>query len=232
MAATITRLFLTSLALACAMAGAAQNFFGIGYSGTWYTRSFRNLDVTAFSLNELQYPYWTEKLDPGRTGQGLVFDLHLAVDDNWGMFFYWKNHHAKYTAGGVDPVSGVEEKLELKVRLNTFGLLGFEGFDEHWRFGFSIDLGSGKLLKRFKDEENPDPDWELYYEKSGGLLSSYMVAGHSLFLHYSLGHVRCSFQWFHDWFGINPFEREGPTQYYYRFSNLSLGVHIDLGEKD
>jgi hypothetical protein len=227
-----SRLIVLVAMLAGSVPAFAQNFFGIGYSGTYYLRSFRNLDVTAFSLNEVQHPYWTEELEVGRTGHGLVFDLHLAVDDNWGMFFYWKNHHARYEAGGTDPITGFDEKFELKVRLNTLGLLGFEAFEEHWRFGFSLDLGSGKFLQRYATSEDPDPDWELYYAKSGGLLSDYMVAGHSLFLHYSFGHVRCSMQWFHDWFGINPFEREGPTQYYHRFSNLSFGVHIDLGEKD
>lgn len=221
------------LAFACsAPAAEAQRFFGIGYSGTYYLKSFRNLDVTAFSLNEVQHPYWTDELEAGRTGHGLVFDYHLGIDDNWGMFFYWKNRHARYEAGGTDPLTGFDEKFEMKVRLNTLGFLGFEGFGEHWRFGFSLDIGSGKFLQRYATYEDPDPKWELYYEKSGGLLSSYMVAGHSLFLHYSFGRLRFSMQWFHDWFGIDPFEREEPTQYYYRFSNLSFGVHIDLGEKD
>ncbi len=223
-----------SIALLCAsplLSG--QSFFGIGYSGTYYTRSLRNLEVAAFSLNEVQHPYWTEKLDVGRTAHGLVFDYHLALDDNWGMFFHWKNHHARYEAGGVNPLTGFDEKMELKVRLNTFGLLGFELFDEHWRGGFSIDIGSGKILQRYATFEDPDPSWELFHAKSDGLLSNYMVAGHSLFVHYKMRRLRCSLQWFYDWYGINPFDREEPTtQYFYRFSNLSLGLHLDLGKLD
>ncbi|MBL8000627.1 MAG: hypothetical protein JNL05_01590 [Flavobacteriales bacterium] len=230
----VPRIAALAMVATTVLAAQAQSFFGIGYSGTWYTSSFRNLDVGAFSLNELQHPYWTEKLDPGRTGHGLVFDLHLQVDDNWGMFFYWKNHHNVYEAGGTDPLTGFDERMELKVRLNTFGLLGFEGFNDHWRAGFSLDLGSAKLKQRYATFENPDPDWELYHAKSSGLLSDYMVAGNSLFLHYNVGRVRWSFQWFYDWFGIDPFGREdgSATQYYYRFSNMSLGMHLDLGERD
>lgn len=211
----------------------AQSFFGIGYSGTYYTRSLRNLDVTAFSLNEVQHPYWTEKLEPGRTAHGLVFDYHLALDDHWGMFMYWKNHHARYTAGGVNPNTGFDEQLELKVRLNTFGLLGFEAFGEHWRGGFSMDIGHGKILQRYATFEDQDPEWELYHAKSVGAFSNYMITGSSVFIHYKLGRARCSLQWFLDWFGTNPFDRIEPTkQYFYRYSNVSFGLHFDMGKMD
>lgn len=227
------RNLLAAGAMVVATCLSAQSFFGIGYSGTYYTRSLRNLDVTAFSLNEVQHPYWTEKLDVGRTAHGLVLDYHLELDDHWGMFFYWKNHHARYTAGGVNPNTGFDEELELKVRLNTFGLLGFEAFGEHWRGGWSMDIGSGKILQRFATFEEQDPDWELRYAKGGGLLSNYMVTGSSVFVHYKMGRARCSLQWFLDWFGTNPFDRIEPTkQYFFRYSNVSFGLHVDLGKTD
>ena len=151
--------------------------------------------MTAFSLNEVQHPYWTEKLDVGRTAHGLVLDYHLELDDHWGMFIYWKNHHARYTAGGVNPNTGFDETLELKVRLNTFGLLGFEAFGEHWRGGWSMDLGHGKILQRFATFEEQDPDWELYHAKSIGAFSNYAITGSSFFVHYKMGRARCSLQW-------------------------------------
>ena len=227
------RALCATTAIVCTTASFAQSFFGIGYSGTWYTRSLRNLEVMAFSLNEVQHPYWTEKLDPGRTAHGLVFDYHLELDDNWGLFVYWKNHHARYTAGGVNPATGFDEEMELKVRLNTFGLLGFEVFGEHWRAGASFDLGAGRVFQRYSTFDDQDPDWEPFYAKSQGFISDYMVTGCSAFVHYKIGRARVSAQWFYDWYGIAPFDRVEPTkQFYYRFSNLSLGVHFDLGKMD
>lgn len=228
------RLLLAAALIGSASSTLAQARFGIGYSGSWYLRSLRNLEVEAFSLNAIHHPYWDRKLEPSRFSHGLNFDLHIAIDDSWGIFFYWKNHHNIFEGGGVNPATGFDEKIELKVRLNTFGLLGFEAFSERVRFAFSIDFGTAKIFQRYAMAEDPDPKWELYYAKNSGILGSYQVFGSSVFLHYSVAkRIRFSLQWFHDWFGINPFDKdESGTQYFYRFSNLSCGVQFDLGKLD
>jgi len=203
--------------------------FGMGYNGGFYFQQLKNLQVEAFVMNEIEHPYWDRPLDISPYFHGLTFDLHLE-DEKWGLFWYWKNHHMIYEAGGVDPVSGFDEELKLKVRLNTFGVLGFEAIAERFRIGVSLDVGAAKIFRQYAYSGNEDPAYELFYEKSGGLLSPYSVYGHSVFLQYNLlKPLRLQVHWFHDWFGIDPMDSDDGTSYYYRFSNLSVGLLFDLG---
>lgn len=201
--------------------------FGIGYAGGVFSHGLQNLKVHAHSMNKIFYPYWSNQMEINPWFHGLNFELHL-IWDQWGYFSHYQNRHMVFKGGGYNQSTQFDEEIELKVRMNTFGLLGIEWVKNHWMVGASLDIGSAKVLIKRNFLDTHDDKYQYFYEEGGKILSPYTVMGTSLFLHYQLfKRMRLSAHYFHDLFGIEPSGSNG-IKYRYNMSNLSLGATFDI----
>ncbi len=201
--------------------------FGIGYAGGMFSHKLQNLNVHAHSMNNIFYPYWTDKMEINPWFHGLNFELHM-IWDSWGYFAHYQNRHMVFKGGGYNPGTQFDEEIELKVRMNTLGLIGIEWTKNHWILGGSLDIGSAKILIKRNFSDIQDDKYQYFYEEGGKILSPYTVMGTSLFLHYQLfKRMRLTAHYFHDFFGIEPSGTNG-IKYRYKMSNLSLGATFDV----
>jgi hypothetical protein len=205
--------------------------FGVGYAGGIFTNGHKNLQVHAHTLNKITRPYWTDPMEINPYFHGLNFELHI-IGESWGYFAHYQNRHMTFKGSGVNPSTQAEEEMEVKVRVNTFGLMGGEWTRKGWILGASLDIGSAKILIKQKLDDVDDSKFQYLYEKGGKLLSPYTVMGTSVFVQKQLlKRVRLSAHYFHDFFGIDP-EGASRIQYKYNMSNLSVGLMFDLISKE
>jgi hypothetical protein len=200
----------------------------IGYGLGRFGNGMNNFKSEIYRFSEITYPALKNKMGTPSFFHGLDLGFMARMDES-DRFYYtanWTNKHMISNGSGVDPNSGNDMDLSLKVRHNNLSLLGFGFRFKPWLgIAFSpVDFGNIKVLYK-NSTEDKYKSYNHFYNVEKGFFSSYRVYGYSFYLDLMLKRFRFRATWYRGRGGTSLRDRNNiTTAYHYNPNNLSFSV--------
>jgi len=204
-----------------------QYIFGYGFGV--YTPGLNSMKFHALQMNEFYNEYWTDKLRVPSMMRGAEIEFRIK-GESFSYSAIITHRKSDMSSGGVNPATGFDEKLKMKMRLNHFSFLCAEYiFSDGLSFGASIcEIGRFKVFYKHKNDETPDPKkWEEFYDDQKGIFSFNSSYGSTFFFRLERGRFQGKLSYHLDWFGVNP--KIGSQSYYYKPNNLFFSLNYNFG---